>query len=99
MTLKPCPFCGSSATIEQVGTPRMSCIVACDSCGARMECSDEGEQSGSSWNRRNDTVVRNLLEEGHEIISEYACGHTVWLENVQSFLNQPSVVQVSDSQV
>lgn len=50
--LKPCPFCGGGAEIERMGTSRVSCIVACTYCGARVESSDEGEHSGSAWNRR-----------------------------------------------
>lgn len=50
--LKPCPFCGGTAHIEQPGTRRQSCIVECDSCGVRHESSDEGAMCGTSWNRR-----------------------------------------------
>ena len=51
-TLLPCPFCGHEANFEREGTGRHSCIVSCGWCGARHESSDEGEQSGSSWNQR-----------------------------------------------
>ena len=50
--LKPCPFCGGSAHFERMGTPRQSCIVECDSCGARLESSEEGAHCGLSWNDR-----------------------------------------------
>ncbi|WP_439606823.1 Lar family restriction alleviation protein [Hydrogenophaga sp.] len=51
--LAPCPFCGSTgAQFERIGTPRQSCIVACNNCGARHESSDEGLACGSSWNDR-----------------------------------------------
>jgi Lar family restriction alleviation protein len=51
--LAPCPFCGSTgAQFERIGTPRQSCIVACNNCGARHESSDEGHACGSSWNDR-----------------------------------------------
>ena len=52
--LKPCPFCGGSASFERVGTGRVSAIVSCDDCGARVESGDTGESSGASWNRRVD---------------------------------------------
>lgn len=52
MTLAPCPFCGGDAEIVQPGTPRQTCVVACTDCGAQHESSDEGERSGTSWNRR-----------------------------------------------
>jgi Lar family restriction alleviation protein len=51
-TLKPCPFCGGKAYFERLGTPRQSCIVACENCGARHESGDEGDRSGESWNDR-----------------------------------------------
>lgn len=54
MTLKPCPFCGGDAEFERVGTPRQSCIVVCNDCGARLESSDEGDMSGTAWNRRHE---------------------------------------------
>jgi Lar family restriction alleviation protein len=47
-----CPFCGGSANFEQKGTPRVSCIVACDDCGARLESGDTGSNCGAAWNRR-----------------------------------------------
>lgn len=50
--LKPCPFCGGSASFERIGTHRQSCIVVCDDCGCRLESGDVGERSGTSWNRR-----------------------------------------------
>ena len=50
--LKPCPFCGAEAYIEQPGTRRQSCIVECGSCGLRHDSGDEGDRCGTSWNRR-----------------------------------------------
>ena len=50
--LLPCPFCGGKAEFERMGTSRQSCIVVCDSCGARLESSDEYQRSGSRWNDR-----------------------------------------------
>lgn len=54
--LLPCPFCGGDAYFERTGTQRRSCIVSCTDCGARHESSDEGDRSGSSWNRRASTA-------------------------------------------
>lgn len=55
--LKPCPFCGhDTPEFERMGTPRQSCIVVCGDCGARHESSDEGENSGRSWNTRADAA-------------------------------------------
>lgn len=49
--LKPCPFCGHSAHIEQRGDPRMSTIYQCDNCGCRLETGEERDY-GAEWNRR-----------------------------------------------
>lgn len=63
--LKPCPFCGNKEPeIERFGTHRQSCIVACGSCGARHESSDEGEDSGTSWNHRAQSSTPNPVEVG-----------------------------------
>lgn len=54
--LLPCPFCGGQPSMDELdgrrGTPRQSCIVTCLDCGASHESSDEGDSSGTSWNRR-----------------------------------------------
>lgn len=50
--LAPCPFCGGVAYFERFGTPRASCVVACEDCGARMEANEEPPFCGSAWNRR-----------------------------------------------
>lgn len=61
-TLRPCPFCGhDKPSFERAGTRRQSCIVVCGNCGARHESSDEGEDSGKSWNQRLDTAIRDML--------------------------------------
>lgn len=52
MTLRPCPFCGGSASFARHGTARQSCVVTCDQCGCSHESGDVGERSGTSWNRR-----------------------------------------------
>lgn len=59
--LLPCPFCGGEASLDldgaRRGTPRQSCIVVCLDCGARRESSDEGDLSGSAWNKRHLAVT------------------------------------------
>lgn len=52
LILKPCPFCGGPAEFEQMGYPHQFCIVACTSCETSHVSPDEGDLSGSSWNRR-----------------------------------------------
>lgn len=55
LMLIPCPFCNGEARFERIGTPRLSCIVACLDCGASLESPDVGERSGESWNQRHRT--------------------------------------------
>lgn len=49
--LLPCPFCGGSASIERLGTPRQSTIYACDECGCSLETGEEWGH-GARWNAR-----------------------------------------------
>ncbi len=49
--LLPCPFCGSDAEFERVGTPRQSTIVSCTSCAAMLESNEEWDH-GRFWNTR-----------------------------------------------
>jgi hypothetical protein len=49
--LAPCPFCGSRASYERIGTPRVSCIIVCDSCGCTLETGEEWN-CGTQWNSR-----------------------------------------------
>lgn len=50
--LKPCPFCGGRPYFVRSGTNRVSCIVQCENCGAKLESGDEGDASGRTWNTR-----------------------------------------------
>jgi Lar family restriction alleviation protein len=49
--LKPCPFCGASAHIEQYGDARQSTKYQCDDCGCMLETGEEWD-FGRDWNRR-----------------------------------------------
>jgi Lar family restriction alleviation protein len=62
--LKPCPFCNGEPRFERIGTPRLSCIVACLDCGASLESNEVGERSGTNWNSRacNSALVAALDE-------------------------------------
>lgn len=90
--LKPCPFCGNTEPeFERIGTPRQSCIVVCGNCGARHESSDEGEDSGASWNRRAQPaqavpsdVVRDAAPiPDHELVTMYDERPTSDLEMIE----------------
>lgn len=50
--LHKCPFCGGTAQFERLGTPRQSCIVVCEECGATLESNETGKFCGEQWNRR-----------------------------------------------
>lgn len=50
--LAHCPFCGGAAYFERFGTPRASCVVACEDCGASLETNETPPFCGSAWNRR-----------------------------------------------
>lgn len=77
--LLPCPFCGNTEPeFERIGTPRQSCIVACGNCGARHESSDEGEDSGTSWNRRAQTAQAvPLLSDAEIEAAWYECDNYI----------------------
>lgn len=49
--LLPCPFCGSRAEYERIGTTLVSCIVVCTDCSCRLE-TGETWNSGHRWNER-----------------------------------------------
>lgn len=50
-TLKPCPFCGSEAKIEQYGNSRVSTVYKCTMCGCSLETGEEWGH-GREWNER-----------------------------------------------
>lgn len=61
--LLPCPFCGGEAHFERVGTNKVSCIVACEDCGASLETGETWD-SGANWN------TRAQLDEAVRVIDE-----------------------------
>jgi Lar family restriction alleviation protein len=52
LALLPCPFCGGTAEVERMGTPRVSMIYACEDCGARLETGEEWLSKDCRWNTR-----------------------------------------------
>lgn len=75
--LLPCPFCGhDTPEFARTGTPRRSCIVICGNCGCQHESSDEGHNSGKSWNER---AVIGQLREGGEPVADERTEFVAWL--------------------
>ena len=60
--LKPCPFCGGKAKLEDMGFPHH---VYCTDCGARVTgrgLAEEGEKDAArKWNRRTHTAGENEI--------------------------------------
>lgn len=60
--LLPCPFCGCTAELVQLGTGRQACIVSCTDCGATLS-SSETFSSGAAWNRRfHNAILRAAIQ-------------------------------------
>jgi Lar family restriction alleviation protein len=69
--LKPCPFCGSEAEFERKGTQRVSCIVSCTECGAKLEPLELHKFCGVVWNERVDSERIKQLEQEAEVIRQH----------------------------
>ncbi|MCP2134541.1 hypothetical protein J2S28_001593 [Rhizobium sp. SLBN-94] len=54
--LKPCPFCGGPASIEQYGDRSQSTIYNCDNCSCSLETGEEFNH-GAQWNCRAEAVL------------------------------------------
>ena len=50
--LKPCPFCGGSASIDRMGNSRVSMQISCDNCGCHFESGEIWIDEYSHWNKR-----------------------------------------------
>jgi Lar family restriction alleviation protein len=52
--LKPCPFCGEKAVLEDTvtGIKTVLYYVSCLNCPATMEFSSSKEESAKAWNQR-----------------------------------------------
>jgi Lar family restriction alleviation protein len=56
--VKPCPFCGGHATVEETDADIGFTWVECDRCGARTRKhfgQDKADRAITAWNRRPDT--------------------------------------------
>jgi Lar family restriction alleviation protein len=56
--VKPCPFCGGHATVEETAADSGFAWVECDRCGARTRKhfgQDKADRAITAWNRRPDT--------------------------------------------
>lgn len=69
--LKPCPFCGETASIERYGDPRQSTIYQCDSCSCRLETGEEWGH-GKLWNRRSDLALSEERDRLREALTDAA---------------------------
>ncbi len=54
--LKPCPFCGGPASIEQYGDRSQSTIYNCDNCSCSLETGEEFNH-GAQWNCRAEAAL------------------------------------------
>ncbi|MBD9455180.1 Lar family restriction alleviation protein [Rhizobium sp. RHZ02] len=68
--LKPCPFCGSNAHVEQYGDARQSTKYQCDNCGCMLETGEEWG-FGRDWNRRALLSTPKLEPVGWETDAEW----------------------------
>lgn len=89
--LKPCPFCGGSASFERIGDKRQSTIVRCDMCGCSLESGDEWNHC-SSWNRRDTDKLEELCKKFIEN-NNISCSETVFqsdriIENAYEFIEK-----------
>ena len=58
MELKPCPFCGKNAVVNEDkcdGSKFYS--VSCENCGVSTGCSENKQRMIDDWNRRNDKLL------------------------------------------
>lgn len=69
-TLKPCPFCGGQADIENIGSGEVEdeyfYMISCEECGASACFGDDSETKDgaiSKWNRRVKMYVDNSNKE------------------------------------
>lgn len=69
--LRPCPFCGGGAVIEQVGSTRQSTIYACEDCSCRLE-TGEVFKIGTRWNSRHDGAATpsTLLTRARQFVAD-----------------------------
>ena len=87
--LKPCPFCGGKAHIEQYGTARQSTSYSCEDCGCRLE-TGEVFNIGDDWNRRApDPVTADLLEALEDLHARVAgeCGCSLYRDESDADFN------------
>ena len=90
--LKPCPFCGGSASIDRMGTSRVSMQIMCDDCGAFVETGETWIDEKSHWNQRAET-------ENEKRLTEIATKHATRadelyeaLERVCSYLSEDGLI-------
>lgn len=75
--LKPCPFCGSEATMQDTEdwSPYSRWMVRCTECGMDTGGRESKSAAISAWNARAERTCRFSLEEDREMLAEKAaCG-------------------------
>lgn len=69
--LKPCPFCGGPASIEQYGDRSQSTIYNCGNCSCSLETGEEFNH-GAQWNCRDEANIPTDAEQGFAVGIEQA---------------------------
>lgn len=71
MELKPCPFCGKEAVLDESEYDgRKVYSVSCVDCGVSTGCSGDEQRVIDDWNRRDDNLLPCPFCEGKALISE-----------------------------
>lgn len=60
MELKPCPFCGSKAALEQ-DPHQVAWKVACDECGCSLGWEVSTNLAAATWNERAESHIERKV--------------------------------------
>lgn len=73
LELRPCPFCGSAATLYGDPQEDGDCIVICNECGATSGYFYDREKAAGAWNRR-EAAAGNVAAETYQAYSQKNAG-------------------------
>jgi len=93
LNLAPCPFCGSSASIERYGARRQSTIYQCDNCSCSLETGEEFNH-GAEWNRRAPIEAGNGGDGWFDIASAPKTGEIILADRAE--WGDPEIVAWND---